>query len=367
MSEDELVQARNVANLPFAFKHTVELPDRHFGYGVMIGTVFASTGPVVPYAVGSDVACGMGAVRTSLTHLGRDTLKKLLGLMRRDIPVGYNKHKHPKDLPMNLTMDPPIIVQTEIDNAALQLGTLGSGNHFMEIQKGDDGRIWMMVHSGSRHTGKVVCDHYNAAARKLNQKYYSSVPDNWHLAFLPPDTAAYYDYMAEMQWCMDYAFENRREMLRVIKEHLFDLVGGCEFDDTINIAHNYAAMEHHFGKNVLVHRKGATRAYEGELGIIPGCQGDKSYIVRGKGEVQSFKSCSHGAGRAMGRKAAKQTLDLDAEVKFLEDQGILHSIRGRGQLDEAKGAYKNISDVMAGQTDLVDIVAELTPLGGVKG
>ena len=367
LSEDEMTQARNVANLPFGFKHFSLMPDAHLGYGAMIGSVFAAQGAVVPFLIGSDIACGMGAVRTSVTDLDTPTLKKLLGLIRRDIPVGYNKRKQRIHLPMELTDGGGEVTGGELVNASYQLGTLGGGNHFIEVQEGSDGYIWLMVHSGSRHTGKLVCDHYHAVARDLNKMYYSEVDDKWNLAFLPYDTDEYHEYLSEMNWCMEYAFHNRRVMLDIITDHLYDLVGGCEFDDTINIAHNYAAMEHHFGHNVLVHRKGATRAYEGELGIVPGSQGTCSYIVRGKGERQSFKSCSHGAGRKMGRKYAKKHLDLAAEIKILEDQGILHSIRGKGQLDEATGAYKDISVVMAAQEDLVDIVVELSPLAVVKG
>jgi tRNA-splicing ligase RtcB len=367
LGEKEMAQARNVANLPFLFKHFSLMPDGHMGYGAMIGSVFATTGPVIPGAVGSDVSCGMGAVRTSLTHVDTPTLKKLLGLMRRDIPVGFAKRKQRIHLPFELSQGAGLVTSSELVNSSYQLGTLGSGNHFEQISIGSDGYIWLMVHSGSRHTGKLVCDHYDALARDLNQKYFSSVPDKWKLAFLPYDSEEHHQYMAEMNWCMEYAFHNRRVMLDIIKEHLFDLVGGCDFDDTINIAHNFAALEHHFGRNVLVHRKGATRAYEGELGIVPGSQGTPSYIVRGKGEVQSFKSCSHGAGRTMGRRAAKENLDLATEIKILEDQGILHSIRGKAQLDEATSAYKDISVVMENQVDLVDIVVELSPLAVVKG
>ena len=363
---DGLQQAMNTANLPFTFRHVAMMPDAHMGYGVPIGTVFASTGPVVVGAVGLDIACGMGAVKTSLTDLDLPTLKTLMGLIRRDIPVGFNKHKNRQDMPYELTEGGGLITNSRLVQSSYQLGTLGGGNHFIEIQKGSDGFIWIMVHSGSRNVGKRVADHYDKLAREMNQRCYSSVPDAWKLAFLPRGTEEYEDYLSEMDYCVQFAFHNRLRMMEVIKGHMHDLTG-CDFGELINIAHNFAAMEHHFGKNVLVHRKGATRAYKGELGIVPGSQGSKSYIVSGLGNKDSFMSCSHGAGRKMGRNAAKIALDLDAEVKMLEDQGILHSIRGIDNLDEAAGAYKDISVVMENQSDLVEIVVELSPLAVVKG
>ena len=366
IEEGALQQARNVANLPFVFKHVALMPDAHVGYGVPIGCILASEGPVVPFAIGSDVACGMGAVKTSLTEIDLSTLKTLMGLIRRDIPVGFNKHKNRQDMPHELTEGGGLITKSRRVESSYQLGTLGSGNHFIEIQRGSDGYIWIMVHSGSRNLGKQVADHYDKLAKELNEKWFSSVPKEWKLAFLPRDTEEFDAYLAEMNYCVDFAFYNRQRMMDVIKGHLHDLTG-CDFGELINIAHNYAAMENHFGKNVLVHRKGATRARKDELGIVPGSQGTQSYIVRGRGNKDSFMSCSHGAGRKMGRRAAKENLDLDAEVKFLEDQGILHSVRGLGQLDEAPGAYKDIDVVMANQEDLVEIVVELSPLAVVKG
>jgi len=258
------------------------------------------------------------------------------------------------------------VVEREYKNACLSLGTLGGGNHFIEVQRGDDDHIWVMLHSGSRNLGKQVADFYNKKAIEINEQYFSRVPKEWELAFLPLDSTDAQLYMNEMQYCVDFALANRSLMMERIQ---FSFSDSCDvsFEPMINIAHNYATMEHHFGRNVLVHRKGATSARESEVGIIPGSQGTASYIVRGKGNTDSFMSCSHGAGRAMGRKQAERTLDLATEQKKLDDLGIIHAIRGIHDLDEAAGAYKSIDVVMAEQVDLVEITTKLSPLAVIKG
>jgi tRNA-splicing ligase RtcB len=223
-----------------------------------------------------------------------------------------------------------------------------------------------MLHSGSRNLGKKVCDYYNKIAKNLNEQWCSSIPKEWDLAFLPLDDEIGQAYMAEMQYCVDFALANRTLMMNNILD-IFASETAWGVSELINIAHNYARMEHHFGKNVMVHRKGATSARLNEYGIIPGSQGTASYIVNGKGNPDSFMSCSHGAGRAMGRKQAERTLDLITEQKKLDDQGIIHAIRGVHDLDEASGAYKDIDVVMAEQSDLVSIVAKLSPLAVIKG
>ena len=229
-----------------------------------------------------------------------------------------------------------------------------------------------MIHSGSRNLGKKVGDHYNKEAKKLNEKYFSSVPKEWDLAFLPLDSTVGKDYLIEMEYCVEFALANRKLMIERIMESFSDTIPDVLFvafdgNTIINIAHNYARLENHFGHNVLVHRKGATSAKTGEIGIIPGSQGTSSYIVKGKGNPDSFMSCSHGAGRKMGRKAAQKNLNLDYEIKRLDDQGIIHSIRTEADLDEASGAYKDISKVMAEQADLVEVLVELKPLAVIKG
>ncbi len=253
-----------------------------------------------------------------------------------------------------------------------QLASLGGGNHFLEIQKGSDGHIWIMIHSGSRNLGKQVADYYNKVAKSLNEKWHAGIDPKWDLAFLPMDSEEGKAYLREMQYCVDFALANRKLMMERIINIFFEN-NAVHYDkrfgneDMINIAHNYAKMENHFGENVMVHRKGATLATEDTIGIIPGSQGTKSYIVKGKSNKDSFNSCSHGAGRKMGRKDAERRLNLEEEIKKLNDQGILHAIRGVHDLDEAIGAYKDIDVVMKNQEDLVEILVELQPLAVIKG
>ena len=244
---------------------------------------------------------------------------------------------------------------------------MGGGNHFLEIQQGSDGFVWLMIHSGSRNLGYQVAHHYNKLAIELNRKWHSSVPEKWQLAFLPLDGRKGRDYLREMQYCVDFALANRALMMQRMQEAFAEAVGDVDFGEIINIAHNYAAMEHHFKRNVMIHRKGATRAYADQLGIIPGSQGTASYIVKGKGEPESFMSCSHGAGRRMGRKQAQKELDLAAEKERLDAIGVIHGMRNAKDLDEAPGAYKDISVVMENQQDLVEIEVELRPLAVIKG
>lgn len=365
--EKSIEQARNLARLPFAFKQICLMPDTHVGYGMPIGGVMAASDAIVPNAVGVDIGCGMCAVRTSLTELDRDTLKCILGTIRSQIPLGFGKHKQPQDNSLMPSSPFGPVVEREYENAQKSLGTLGGGNHFIEIQKGNDGHIWIMVHSGSRNLGKQVADFYNKKAIEINEKHFSLVPKAWQLAFLPFDSMEGQIYLTEMKYCVDFALANRRVMMDRITGVFRKAAGDVYFDPMINIAHNYAVMEHHFGRDVLIHRKGATSARADEIGIIPGSQGSSSYIVKGKGSAESFMSCSHGAGRRLGRKQAEATLDFAEEKKRLEDKGILHALRGKSDLEEAAGAYKDIDTVMAEQTDLVEIVVKLEPLAVVKG
>lgn len=373
-----LNQAGNLANLPFAFKHIAIMPDAHMGYGMPIGGVMATQGVVVPYAVGVDIGCGMCAVKTPFKEIGLDTLKRIMKRIREAVPVGFCHHKTKQEKSlMPEYKEDMIIVKDEYENALTQLGTLGGGNHFIEIQKGTDGYIWIMLHSGSRNIGYKVAKHYNKIAVDLNEKWHSKVPKSWELAYLPIDSNEGQQYLTEMRFCVSFALANRKLMMNRIVGIFIDAMQSNsyefkthpkkQFGEMINIAHNYASMENHFGKNVMVHRKGATQAREGQIGIIPGSQGTKSYIVRGKGNKESFMSCSHGAGRKMGRNQAKRELNLREEIKKLDEQGILHAIRGVKDLDEASGAYKDIDIVMENQKDLVDILVELIPLGVIKG
>jgi len=375
-------QVRAISNLPFAFHHIAIMPDSHQGYGMPIGGVLATKDVIVPNAVGVDIGCGMCAVRTSLTEIDTETLKKIMGEIRSAVPVGFSHQKEAQDETLMPGLDRKDfvahglpIVSNEYQNALTQIGTLGGGNHFIEIQKGSDGHIWIMIHSGSRNLGFVVAHYYNELAQKLNTMWFSNVPPfkgEDGLAFLPVSSQEGQNYIKEMNYCVEFALANRKLMMdRIIDVFGKVLSDGHEYSwavgPMINIAHNYASLEHHFGKDVWVHRKGATLARKGTIGIIPGSQGTKSHIVEGKGNPESFESCSHGAGRMMGRKQAQKTLNLEEEIKKLDDQGIIHGIKNIKDLDEASGAYKPIDVVMKNQADLVNILVELSPLAVIKG
>jgi tRNA-splicing ligase RtcB len=363
-----LEQAKNLANLPFVFKHIAVMPDAHQGYGMPIGGVMAAHNVVIPNAVGVDIGCGMCAVRTSLFHIDSKSLKTIMQSIRALVPLGFKHHKSRQNQNLMPEGDEDLfIVSAEYQNALKQLGTLGGGNHFIEIQKGDDGHIWLMVHSGSRNIGYRVANYYNKLAGELNKRWKSPVPPNWQLAYLPLETKEGQRYLYEMHYCVEFALANRKLMMERIKAAVYDQMDDVVFEPIINIAHNYAAVERHFHKEVVVHRKGATSARKGEHGIIPGSQGTSSYIVEGKGNPESFTSCSHGAGRIMGRKQAQRQLDLRQEIQKLDNLGVIHAIRGKRDLDEAAGAYKDIGIVMKNQEDLVEIKVELKPLAVIKG
>lgn len=384
-----LRQAKNLANLPFAFHHVAIMPDCHQGYGMPIGGILATRDVVVPNAVGVDIGCGMCALKTSLAGVERETLKAMLERIRQAVPVGFAHHKRNQDPALmpeaawpeaNGRLDDrkdakdlyPVVFG-EYESALRQLGTLGGGNHFIEIQKGSDGHVWIMIHSGSRNLGKRVAERHNRVAQALNEKKRSPVPKDWDLAFLPLDSREGRTYVREMDYCVQFALANRRLMMRRVRDIFEDVFPGC-FEGVegvgarlINIAHNYAGMERHFGRTVMVHRKGATLADRDTIGIIPGSQGSVSHIVRGLGNAESFNSCSHGAGRKMGRKQAERSLNLAEEIKRLDHRGVLHAIRGKRDLDEAAGAYKDIDTVMENQKDLVETLLTLEPLAVIKG
>ena len=372
LETDALAQARNLANLDCAFHHVAIMADAHVGYGMPIGGVLATTGAVIPNAVGVDIGCGMRAVRTGLLELTTPVLKKILTGLRAAVPLGFKHHDQPRPVqvlpdPGNLERDLPVVAG-EFESARRQVGTLGGGNHFIEIQRGSDHRIWLMVHSGSRNLGFKVAGHYNDLAVQLAKKMgKGAVPKEWQLAVLPLASATGQRYLREMAYCVDFAKANRGEMMAALQEIVASVTGCDQFDESLDVAHNYAARETHFDKEVWVHRKGATRAFAGEDGIIPGCQGSRSYIVRGLGNPQSFMSCSHGAGRVLGRKQAQRVLNLREEVDKLNAQHILHSLRHRSDLEEAPGAYKDIGEVIDNQRDLIEVVVELQPLAVLKG
>jgi len=371
LEEGALEQAKNLANFPFAVKHIALMPDCHQGFGMPIGGVMATREVIVPNAVGVDIGCGMCAVQTSLEGISRKEFTDIMSGIRSRIPLGHKHHKKARDRSRMPTEEPPgdlPVVSREYESATRQLGTLGGGNHFIEMQKGSDGQIWIMVHSGSRNIGKQVADHYNRLAIKLNEEWDSPVPRAHQLAWLPLDSREGRLYIREMDYCLSFAFASRKLMMDQIIQ-VFRSFFGAQFKTApmINIAHNYAAFETHFGMEVVVHRKGATKAAKDTTGIIPGSQGAHSYIVRGKGNKDSFESCSHGAGRVMGRKEAIRTLNLGDEIRKLDQKGIIHAIRTQRDLDEASTAYKDISQVMKLQSDLVVVLTELSPLAVIKG
>jgi tRNA-splicing ligase RtcB len=362
--EDEaLAQARNLANLSFAYKWIAIMPDSHSGYGMPIGGVMATRDVIVPNAVGVDIGCGMNAIKTSLTEIDTETIKIIMGKIREVVPLGFN-HQQENQIWVGFDHAPDIqIIQQELNSARKQLGTLGGGNHFIEIQRGNDGHIWIMIHSGSRNFGLKTAGIYHKKAQELCERWNSILPDK-DLAFLPMEERAGKEYYEAMNYCLEFAQANREMMMRRVSSVFCDITK-ANAKEEINIHHNYAAFEHHYGTDVIVHRKGATKATEDTIGIIPGSMGTSSYIVRGLGNPESFMSCSHGAGRAMGRKEAKNKLDLEEEQNKMD--GIVHGLRTTQELDEAPGAYKNIDVVMENQKDLVKILVKLTPLGVIKG
>ena len=373
VEETAMRQIENLTTLPFLHHHLAIMPDVHAGMGMPIGGVLACDGAVIPNAVGVDIGCGMCAVKTNwkMEDLPPHVIRKeIMKGIRARIPLGMEHHKEAQDakyLPQGHDIDKMEIVKRRQHSILHEVGTLGGGNHFIELQKDEEGNLWIMIHSGSRNLGKQVGDYYNKIAVSLNEKWHSVVSPEIRLPFLPHGTREFGAYWNEMKYCIDFALCNRRLMMERIQEVIADSLKGIEFEPMINIAHNYAAIEHHFGKDVIVHRKGATLAREGVIGIIPGSQGTASYIVEGLGNPDSFCSCSHGAGRVLSRKAAIKTLDMNAEVRNLEAKGIIHAIRCQDDMQEASGAYKDIDTVIANESDLVKVKTKLLPIAVIKG
>jgi tRNA-splicing ligase RtcB (3'-phosphate/5'-hydroxy nucleic acid ligase) len=388
-----LEQAVNLARHPVTFSHVALMPDCHVGYGMPIGGVIACKNAVIPNAVGVDIGCGMVAVKTTCPAEKFVELKErraLLDTVKQLVPVGEgHSHQHEQDwdgfdryfdaLSGTESYDWPAKLDHE------NLGTLGGGNHFIELQVSeksftdpqDEGMIWLMIHSGSRNLGYKVASYYHKKAMAVNEKWHSAIPVK-DLAFLPADSVLGQGYIRDMNFALDYALENRRRMMACFKQVLTDFVGEIEFLQEINIHHNYAALENHFGKNVWVHRKGATSAKAGELGIIPGSMGTSSYIVKGRGAVESFMSCSHGAGRKMGRADASRHLSVEdcdrAMTGIVFDRWSKFKSRRKKpgdkkllDLSEAPLAYKDIETVIAAELDLIEPLVKLSPLGVVKG
>ena len=366
IEEGALTPAKHTADLPWAFHHVAVMPDAHQGFGMPIGGVLATEEVVIPNAVGVDIGCGMIAVRTDIEELAPGELKSIADDIKREIPTGFAHHNQPQ--PWEGFSEAPGIpvVQKELPSARNQLGTLGGGNHFIEIQKGDDGYVWLMLHSGSRHFGYAIAQEFGKRARNEAKKHGLELPD-MQLAPLYIDSEDGEAYFEAMLYAQRFAAESRARMMERVQSILERYHPDIRYTDRVNIHHNFAGLEHHYGREVVVHRKGATSARRGERGIIPGSQGTPSYIVEGLGNPASFESCSHGAGRVMGRKEAQRSLDLKEEQARMDRSGIYHTMRSKKDLDEAAGAYKNIDDVMAAQEDLVRPVVKLQPLAVIKG
>ena len=381
---DAIEQIRNVTRLPILAGKVAVMADVHLGRGATVGTVIPTRAAIVPAAVGVDIGCGMLAVKTDLAaaHLP-ENLGRLRAQIERDVPVGFNFHKRPlapegsreafeldkrmKNLEQRY---PKLRIQEEMgrfDEPRMwrQLGSLGGGNHFVEICLDAEGAVWIMLHSGSRNVGNLIGQSAMRMAKQVAKRVDRSLPDR-DLAWLDEGTPEFDAYVEGLGWAQEYASLNRDLMLHLVHkalaksvEHEVAFVG-----DVTNCHHNYARIEEHFGENIWITRKGAVSARAGELGIIPGSMGAKSFIVRGKGEAESYCSCSHGAGRRMSRTQARKSFtrqDLAIETAGVEcrkDQGVI---------DEIPSAYKDIDAVIAAQADLVEVVATLKQILCVKG
>ncbi len=382
-----LEQANNLSKLPFIYKWVALMPDTHLGMGMPIGGVIATEGVIIPNAVGVDIGCGMSFVQTDIdvatikeTMTGNGTLvQAIIGDILRNIPVGFSHQKEAQasnlldEAMNNLDKYDVESLQPEIEAGYKQLGTLGGGNHFIELQEDEDGKLCIMLHSGSRHFGHKVCSHFHAVARELNQQWFTSVPDEYRLAFLPVGSAEGKSYINWMNLALDFAYENRDHMMNKVME-ILDLWTEkhlnlkANYSMKVNCHHNYAAIENHYGKNVWVHRKGAIRVREGDLGIIPGAMGSYSYIVIGKGNPESFHSASHGAGRKMSRKKAMESFSVENVVLDLREQEVTLGKRSKKDIpEESRFAYKDIDTVIGNELDLITPIKKLKTVGVVKG
>ncbi|WP_028448635.1 RtcB family protein [Chitinibacter tainanensis] len=377
-----LNQLLNTAQLPIVHGHIAAMPDVHLGIGATVGSVIPTREAIIPAAVGVDIGCGMNAVRTSLTASDLpDNLARIRSAIEAEVPVGFHQHEWSKvrggamqrvARPLNDRLDAlvgqhPGLLKMQRQFAQTwicQIGTLGGGNHFIELCLDEADRVWLMLHSGSRGTGNVIGRYFIAAAQKDMQRHQQHLPDK-DLAYFAAGSTLFDDYVAAVEWAQDYALVNRREMMRrvveAIRPHLpaFTLT-----DEAINCHHNYVARERHQETDLFITRKGAIAAHAGQLGIIPGSMGAKSYIVRGLGNAESFCSCSHGAGRTLSRTEAKQRynrFDLAAQTAGVECR------KDGGVVDEIPAAYKDIDTVMAHQRDLVEVVHTLKQVVCIKG
>ncbi|MFA7240027.1 MAG: RtcB family protein [Sulfuricellaceae bacterium] len=378
VDERSLEQLGNIAKMPFIHHHVAAMPDVHLGIGATIGSVIATHKAIIPAAVGVDIGCGMLACRLSLTanDLDNAALKKVFDQISRDVPVGRDQHTNQRALvdaakPFEARLDimtgkHPQLLKAfgKFSKWVNQMGTLGGGNHFIEVCLDEENRVWVMLHSGSRGIGNALADYFIKLAREDMERWMINLPDR-DLAYFPEGSEHFDDYVAAVLWAQEYAARNRQCMVELVlaamRRHLppFEVTS-----EVVNCHHNYVAVEHHYGENVFVTRKGAIRAREGDLGIIPGSMGARSFIVRGKGNPESFCSCSHGAGRKMSRTAAEKTF-TEADLAQ-QTQGVICR-KDKGVIDEIPGAYKDIDTVMANQADLVEVLHTLKQVVCVKG
>ena len=366
----EMDMLRNVSRLPCLFKHVALMPDAHLGKGSMVGSVIATKDAVIPATVGVDIGCGMMAVKTPFKSGILDRkLKEFRHEIERAIPVGFNDHKEPVDESLAWGRWPEFDklhpgVQDRKRKAMKQLGTLGGGNHFIEVCLDTDDHVWLMLHSGSRNIGNEVATRHIATAKSLHDLNTLPAPD---LAYFVKETPEFKAYWHDLAWSQEYAMKNREIMMTRLARsfnRMFNDQNDFDPEITVNCHHNYVAIEEHFGDEVYVTRKGAINAEQGRYGIIPGSMGAKSFIIRGLGNPEAFNSCSHGAGRKMSRTKAKARFtrdDLEKQTAGVECR------KDKAVIDEIPGAYKDIEEVMRAQSDLVEVVAEIKQVICVKG
>lgn len=367
--EQTLLQTRRIAELPFAFHHVALMPDAHVGYGMPIGGVLATLGQVIPHAVGLDIGCGVRAFRTNLTAAEALRVRDAaFNDVMRSVPAGFDWYRDALDDEAGLFEDVPDseALRLELGKARRQVGSLGGGNHFIELQVDGDGIAWVMVHSGSRNVGKQMAEYYDHVAKAIDSAGHSPVPSEWGLAHLDIRSDEGAEYLAVMNWCLRFAKESRRRMSATVRNALARCVPHLDAGDEIDIHHNYASIETHFGREVVLHRKGAVHA-TGTV-LVPGSMGTASYVGRGLASADAFESCSHGAGRAMGRKAAVRALSIEHVKGELAAANVrLWKAKKADIAEEAPEAYKDIAEVMALQRDLVEPLVRLTPIAVYKG
>ncbi|HAA85831.1 MAG TPA: RtcB family protein [Kosmotogaceae bacterium] len=362
---EAMEQIKNVCSIPNVFKWVAIMPDVHPGFGMPIGGVVAFKDKVIPNAVGVDIGCGVLMVKTDINASeAKDNMQRFLSGALEEIPVGFGKRRRSAASSIWEEVPEDPVIQKERENATLQLGTLGGGNHFIELQKTTDEHVALMVHSGSRHLGKAIADYYNRMARTYLKGRKIDHPPG--LAWLPLDSRQASNYCEAMNFCLRYASENRRIITDILLKLMERHFGAFSILERLETIHNYANLETHYKEEVMVHRKGAVRA-SGKV-IIPGSMGTHSYVGLGLENPKSFKSCSHGAGRVMGRKQARESINYDKVMHELSRSGIsIVSPDRKSIVEEARETYKNIEEVMVLQKDLVKPLEKLVPLGVIKG